>query len=151
MLWRYFFLLQRTINWEFQQLRRSIQLHFHLQLKTAFLLPWYCVFSPPGGHHLRLHRQIEVLRVRPVGWVPGEGRAGVFSKTCRAWAGRLLGADTSQPSLSGCMRAVRLREAFQDSCVKGKALTPPRLNSDRGSSARIPHQATESGGNCIFH
>lgn len=47
-------------------------------------------------------------------------------------------------------RQSRLRAPFQGGCVKGKAATPPRLNSDRSNSTRIPDQAAPSGGNCIF-
>lgn len=94
--------------------------------------------------------RFKVLRVRPIGWVSGESRAGVLRETCRVRAIRFLGADTLPLRFSGCTQAGQTQGTFPGQCVKGKAATPPRLNSDRSNSTRIPDQAAPSGGNCIF-
>lgn len=80
----------------------------------------------------------------------GESRAGVLGETCHAGATRFLGADTLLVASLAAPKQGGLREHFQGSCVKRKAASPPRLNSDRSDSTRIPDRAAPSSGNCIF-
>lgn len=144
MIWHYFFFYK-----EFFLMGNSHS------FAEAFKFPLVIQNSSSAALGLRLlaHRGASPLITgtgssseRPGGWGPGESRAGVLQRV-----GRQVPGCWHLASSILCLHTVSADAgSLSGPHVKGKAVTLPRLNSDRINSTRIPDQAALSCGNCIF-